>query len=404
MTQTGAQNLLLGVTGGISAYKSVELARLLVASGAEVRVVMTEAAARFVAPLTFQAITGNPVRCHLFDEEHEAAMGHIELARWADQMLIAPATANFLARAAHGLADDLLSALYLACSAPVSMAPAMNMHMWRHAAVQQNLSVLASRGVSILGPASGEQACGDVGPGRMLEPADIVAMLDSLSRRGVFAGKKVVVTAGPTQEAIDPVRFVGNRSSGKMGFALAEAFVRQGAEVVLVSGPVALSTPPGVRRINVQTALQMHKAVFDNMERTDIFASCAAVADYRPERPEKQKIKKAAEKLVLGMVKNPDILAEVAALKDGPFTLGFAAETENLVENARAKLRAKKLDMLAANPVGDDLGFERDDNALLVIWPGGEKQLPVQDKRKLAQSLLDVLEQQYLTHAGHGLS
>ncbi|WP_456418161.1 bifunctional phosphopantothenoylcysteine decarboxylase/phosphopantothenate--cysteine ligase CoaBC [Thiolapillus sp.] len=395
---------MLGVTGGISAYKSVELARLLVASGAEVRVVMTEAAARFVAPLTFQAITGNPVRCHLFDEEHEAAMGHIELARWADQMLIAPATANFLARAAHGLADDLLSALYLACSAPVSMAPAMNMHMWRHAAVQQNLSVLASRGVSILGPASGEQACGDVGPGRMLEPADIVAMLDSLSRRGVFAGKKVVVTAGPTQEAIDPVRFVGNRSSGKMGFALAEAFVRQGAEVVLVSGPVALSTPPGVRRINVQTALQMHKAVFDNMERTDIFASCAAVADYRPERPEKQKIKKAAEKLVLGMVKNPDILAEVAALKDGPFTLGFAAETENLVENARAKLRAKKLDMLAANPVGDDLGFERDDNALLVIWPGGEKQLPVQDKRKLAQSLLDVLEQQYLTHAGHGLS
>jgi len=401
VTQTGAQNLLLGVTGGISAYKSVELARLLVASGAEVRVVMTEAAARFVAPLTFQAVTGNPVRCHLFDEEHEAAMGHIELARWADQMLIAPATANFLARAAHGLADDLLSALYLACSAPVSMAPAMNVHMWRHAAVQQNLSVLASRGVSILGPASGEQACGDVGPGRMLEPADIVAMLGSLSHRGVFAGKKVVVTAGPTQEAIDPVRFVGNRSSGKMGFALAEAFVRQGAEVVLVSGPVALSTPPGVRRINVQTALQMHKAVFDNMERTDIFASCAAVADYRPERSEKQKIKKAAEKLVLGMVKNPDILAEVAALKDGPFTLGFAAETENLVENARAKLRAKKLDMLAANPVGDDLGFERDDNALLVIWPGGEKQLPVQDKRKLAQSLLDVLEQQYLTHAGH---
>ncbi len=400
MTNTGMQNLLLGVTGGISAYKSVELARLLVASGAQVRVVMTEAATRFVTPLTFQAVTGNPVRCSLFDEEHESAMGHIELARWADQMLIAPATAGFLARMTHGLADDLLSTLCLACSAPVSVAPAMNVHMWQHAAVQQNLSVLASRGVNILGPDSGEQACGDSGPGRMLEPTDIVAALGSLHNRGMFAGKKVLITAGPTQEAIDPVRFVGNRSSGKMGFALAGAFAREGAEVVLVSGPVALSTPPGVRRINVQTALQMHGAVFDNIENIDIFAGCAAVADYRPEQPEEQKIKKISERLVISLVKNPDILAEVAVLKDGPYTLGFAAETENLAENARAKLLEKKLNMLAANPVGDGLGFEHDDNSLLVIWPGGEKQLPVQDKRALAQSLLGVLGQQYQAHVG----
>lgn len=401
MTNTGTECLLLGITGGISAYKSVELARLLVASGARVRVVMTEAATRFVTPLTFQAVTGNPVHCHLFDEEYEAAMGHIELARWADQMLIAPATADFLARMAQGLADDLLSTLYLASSVPVSVVPAMNVHMWRHAAVQQNLSVLASRGVNILGPDSGAQACGDAGPGRMLEPTDIVAALGSLNHRGMFAGNKVLVTAGPTQEAIDPVRFVGNRSSGKMGFALAEAFVREGAEVVLVSGPVALNTPPGVRRVNVQTALQMHGAVFENIKKTDIFAGCAAVADYRPELPEGQKIKKTSERLALNLVRNPDILAEVAALKDGPYTLGFAAETENLAENARAKLLAKKLNMLAANPVGDNLGFERDDNSLLVIWPGGEKQLPVQDKGALAQSLLGILGQQYQAHVGH---
>lgn len=392
------QNILLGVTGGIAAYKSVELARLLTKAGACVRVVMTEAASRFVSPLTFQAVTGKPVRMHLFDEAHEAAMGHIELARWADQMIIAPASADFMARMAQGLANDLLSTLYLASNAPVAIAPAMNKHMWQHPAVRHNLSLLEARDVSILGPGRGEQACGDTGIGRMLEPAEIFAAVNTKSGGGLFTGEKVLITAGPTHEAIDPVRYIGNRSSGKMGFALARAFVQEGAEVVMVSGPVQRATPVGVQRINVLTALQMYEAVFDNIQAVDIFAGCAAVADYRPELPREQKIKKAGERLAISLVKNPDILAEVAALENGPFTLGFAAETDNLTKNAREKLLIKKLDMLAANRVGENLGFEKDDNALLIIWPKGEKQLPLENKEKLSHSLLGVLERQYRVH------
>ncbi len=402
MSSIAKQNILLGVTGGIAAYKSAELARLLLKANAQVRVVMTEAATRFVSPLTFQAITGNPVRVQLFDAEHEAAMGHIELARWADRMLIAPVSADFMARMAQGMANDLLSTLVLACTAPVSIAPAMNMHMWRHPATQHNLSVLKERGIAILGPEAGEQACGDVGPGRMLEPAEILDTLQISVGRGLFVGKKVLITAGPTHEAIDPVRFIGNRSSGKMGFALAQAFVAEGAQVLLVAGPVQQSTPLGVKRINVQTALQMHQAVFENIEAVDIFVSCAAVADYRPEQVQEQKIKKAAQRLEISLIRNPDILAEVAALSNGPYTLGFAAETENLAENAEAKLRNKNLNMLAANQVGGKLGFESDDNALLVVWPDGQKQLPVQSKRKLAQSLLYILEQQYQLYIEDG--
>ena len=395
MAGVANQNILLGVTGGIAAYKSVELARLLLKAGARVRVVMTEAAARFVSPLTFQAVTGSPVRCSLFDEEHEAAMGHIELARWADQMVIAPASADFMARMALGLANDLLSTLCLASASSIAIAPAMNQRMWRHPAVQHNLSLLEERGVRVLGPESGEQACGDTGPGRMLEPADMLAALDSASGAGLFAGKKVLITAGPTHEAIDPVRFIGNRSSGKMGYALARAFRREGADVLLVSGPVSLPAPAGVNRVNVQTALQMHKAVFENIHSVDIFVGCAAVADYRPENPQQQKIKKLSDRMDISLVRNPDILAEVATLEEGPYTLGFAAETQNLVENARAKLLAKQVDMLAANSVADGMGFESDENTLLVIWPEGEKHLPVQDKQQLAESLLDVLADQY---------
>ena len=395
MAGVANQNILLGVTGGIAAYKSVELARLLLKAGARVRVVMTEAATRFVSPLTFQAVTGHPVRSSLFDEEHEAAMGHIELARWADQMVIAPASADFMARMALGLANDLLSTLCLASASSIAIAPAMNQRMWQHPAVQRNLSRLEERGVRVLGPASGEQACGDTGPGRMLEPTAIVAALETASSEGLFTGKKVLITAGPTHEAIDPVRFIGNRSSGKMGYALARAFQHEGADVLLVSGPVSLPVPPGVNCINVQTALQMHEAVFENIDTVAIFVGCAAVADYRPENPQHQKIKKLSDRMDISLVRNPDILAEVATLEEGPYTLGFAAETQNLAENARAKLLAKQVDMLAANSVGGDMGFDSDENALLVLWPEGETHLPVQNKQQLAESLLRLLADQY---------
>jgi phosphopantothenoylcysteine decarboxylase/phosphopantothenate--cysteine ligase len=392
-------NLLLGVTGGIAAYKSVELARLFCRAGVNVRVVMTEAATRFVTPMTFQAVTGEPVRVRLFDEEHEAAMGHIELARWADHLLIAPASADFLARMANGLADDLLSTLCLASTGTVSVAPAMNVNMWEHAATRSNVAVLADRGVRLLGPGVGDQACGDRGPGRMLEAAEIVSALMYSSSAGLFSGTRVMVTAGPTREAVDPVRFISNRSSGKMGFALAEAFASEGAEVVLVSGPVDLDTPAAVQRIDVMSARQMHDAVFDNLPGIDVFVGCAAVADYRPEDPQAQKIKKSAERMELSLVRNPDILAEVAALDDGPFTFGFAAETRALLENARTKLTGKGIDMIAANLVGEGLGFEVEDNALQVLWPDGETELPMQNKKSLARALLGIVAEQYLNHS-----
>lgn len=389
------QRILLGITGGISAYKSVELARLLISQDAEVRVVMTPAACRFVTPLTFQAITGNAVRTELFDEAHEAAMGHIELARWASMVLVVPASADYMARLAHGMADDLLATLSLATPSPVILVPAMNQQMWRNQATRDNVTVLRERGIRLLGPATGDQACGDNGPGRMLEPADILEYLLKDTGRGRFAATKVLITAGPTREALDPVRFIGNRSSGKMGFALAEAFSREGAEVVLVSGPVALQTPPGLQRYDVESAEEMFSTVMSLVDQADIFVACAAVADYRPERVEQNKIKKSQNSLELRLLRNPDILARVAALEDPPFTLGFAAETDNLLEHAEKKRREKGVDMIAANLVGDGLGFEVDKNALHVIWAGGDKVFPVQSKRELATNLTNLVAERF---------
>ncbi|MCG6964939.1 MAG: bifunctional phosphopantothenoylcysteine decarboxylase/phosphopantothenate--cysteine ligase CoaBC [Chromatiaceae bacterium] len=389
--------VLLGITAGIAAYKAAELARLLVKDGAEVRVVMTRSAVQFIGPMTLQAITGQPVRDALFDPVHESAMGHIELARWAEVILVAPATADFIAQTAAGMAHDLLSTLCLASAAPLLVvAPAMNQAMWRHPATQANVALLRSREVTILGPDHGEQACGDTGPGRMVEPALILAALrDRFAGGRRLAGRRVVLTAGPTREALDPVRFLGNRSSGKMGFALASALVAQGAEVVLIAGPVTLATPVAVERIDVETALQMRDAVFTSLPGAAIFIACAAVADFRPATVAEQKIKKATETLTLELIRNPDILSEVAALADRPFCVGFAAETHDVETYAEAKLMAKGLDMIAANQVGVSQGFEADDNALLVIWNGGRQALARQSKPQIAALLVNLIADQF---------
>ena len=392
MATQAPTRILLGVTGGIAAYKGAELVRRLRDRGAEVQVVMTAGARQFVTPLTFQALSGRPVRTDLWDEAAEAAMGHIELARWADQVLIAPASADFLARLAHGLADDLLTTLCLATDAPLSVAPAMNRLMWANAATQANVAVLRSRGVTVLGPAEGDQACGETGPGRMLEPAEI---LDAFAPQGagnrVLAGLKVMITAGPTRERIDPVRFITNRSSGKMGFAVAEAAREAGAEVVLVSGPVNVATPPGVRRVDVETAEQMMNAVNEHVADTDIFIAAAAVSDYRPVQCASEKIKKTSDSLSLTLSRTTDILATVAARAPRPFVVGFAAETQNVERNALAKLVGKRLDMIAANQVGDNLAFDCEDNALTVYWPGGRQDLGHAPKRQLAAALVSLI-------------
>ena len=390
------RRILLGITAGIAAYKAAELARLLVKDGARLQVVMTPSASEFISPLTLQAITGRMVRDKLFDPAHEAAMGHIELARWADLILVAPATADFLAQTAAGMARDLLSTLCLASEAPLFVAPAMNQAMWRHAATRANAELLRQRGVTLLGPDAGEQACGDVGPGRMLEP---VAILDAVRGHfgdGRLAGRRVLLTAGPTREALDPVRFLGNRSSGKMGFALAAALMAQGADVTLVAGPVSLATPPGVKRVDVESAQQMHEAVFAAVDGTDIFIGCAAVADFRPADFTPRKIKKTgSETLSLELARNPDILSDVAALPQRPFCVGFAAETHDVETYADGKRRAKGLDMIAANQVSASQGFEVDDNALLVIWEGGKRALPNQPKEQLAAQLVDLIVERF---------
>ena len=383
--------VLLGVSGGIAACKAADLVRRLRDAGAEVRVVLTPNAARFVTPLTFQALSGQPVRSDLWDESAEAAMGHIELARWADEVLIAPASADLIARLAHGLADDLLTTLCLATEAPLRIAPAMNRQMWAHPATRANLATLRERGVAVIGPASGAQACGETGEGRLQEPLDIVSALIAARASRVLAGLRVVVSAGPTFEDIDPVRFVGNRSSGRMGFAVAVAAAEAGADVTLVAGPVALPTPAGVRRIDVRNALQMREAVLAAADGADIYVGAAAVADFRPREvaPQKRKKRGAGDTLEISLVQNPDILAEVAALPVRPFTVGFAAETEDLETHARAKLERKRLDLLAANRVGEGLGFEQTDNELLLLWPGGGREaLPRADKRVLARMLV----------------
>lgn len=385
------KRILLGVTGGIAAYKAADLVRRLRETGADVRVVMTHGALAFVTPLTFQAVSGNPVHTTLLDEAAEAGMGHIELARWADRVVIAPATAGFIAKLAHGLADDLLSTICLATTAPLLVAPAMNQQMWLNAATQANCALLQERGIRLAGPASGSQACGETGPGRMMEPSELVAALSIDSPR-VLAGKHVVVTAGPTYEDIDPVRFIGNRSSGKMGFAVAGAAADAGARVSLVSGPAALNTPAGVDRTDVRGASEMHDVALRLAASADVFISVAAVADYTPEHPSEQKIKKGSPKQTIELVGTPDIVAEVAALENGPFTVGFAAETEKLREHALEKLSRKRLDMIAANRVGQDgSGFESENNEILILFPGGEKHLGKGSKQQLAQFLIEEI-------------
>jgi phosphopantothenoylcysteine decarboxylase/phosphopantothenate--cysteine ligase len=396
--------VLLGVTGGIAAYKSAEIVRRLHERGAEVQVVMTAGARQFVTPLTFQALSGRPVRSDLWDEAAEAAMGHIELARWADHILVAPASADFLARLAHGLADDLLTTLCLATDVPISVAPAMNRLMWANPATRANVELLRARGVAILGPGVGDQACGETGPGRMLEPTELVdAILAPPAVAapvvvGALAGRKVVVTAGPTRERIDPVRFITNRSSGKMGYAVAEAARDAGAEVVLVSGPVNLPAPPGLRRVCVETAEQMMAAVAAEVPGTDIFIAAAAVSDYRPVQVSSEKIKKTSDSLLLALSRTPDILATVAAGSPRPFVVGFAAETQNVERNALAKLEGKRLDMIAANQVGDGLAFDCDDNALTVYWPDGKRELPKAGKAQLAAQLVGVIAERFALH------
>ena len=412
------KRILLGVTGGIAAYKSVDLTRRLREAGAETQVAMTPAATAFVTPLTFQAVSGRPVRTELLDANAEAGMGHIELARWANLILIAPASADFIARLAHGLANDLLSTLCLATDRPIALAPAMNRLMWQNPATQDNCRLLARRGVTLWGPGVGEQACGEIGAGRMLEPLElrnlVVQMLgvreqpvESPPRTPLvepallgphdLQGLTVLLTAGPTREALDPVRFISNRSTGRMGFAVAEAAALAGARVMLVSGPVSLKTPPGVERMDVESAVEMHKAVMQRVRQADIFIATAAVADYRAASPADQKIKKTRDALTLELVRNPDILAEVAALRSHrPFTVGFAAETHDVVHYAEDKRRRKNLDLIAANQVGvAGSGFESEQNELHVLWEGGEKVLPLADKTLLGQQLVALIAEQY---------
>jgi phosphopantothenoylcysteine decarboxylase / phosphopantothenate---cysteine ligase len=386
------QRIIVGVTGGIAAYKCAELVRRLIERGAEVQVVMTAAAREFVTATTFQALSGRPVRESLWDSAAEAAMGHIELARWANLVVVAPASADFLARLTHGRADDLLATLCLATEAPICVAPAMNRLMWANAATQANLSILRTRGIRVLGPASGEQACGEVGPGRMLEAVEIADLIElMLTPVGPLNGQRVVVTAGPTRECIDPVRFISNRSSGKMGFAVAQALREVGAEVVLISGPVALATPPGVQRINVESAAQMLAAVAAAVPGAAIFVATAAVADYRPAECQDHKIKKTADMLALPLVRTTDILASVAARSARPFVVGFAAETRDVERHAQEKLQRKNLDLIAANEVGDCKAFDCEENALVVLWPGGRAELPCAPKLELARALVAVI-------------
>jgi phosphopantothenoylcysteine decarboxylase/phosphopantothenate--cysteine ligase len=389
------KKVLLGIGGGIAAYKSADLIRRLKERGADVRVIMTQSAMEFITPLTIQALSGNPVASDLLDPAAEAAMGHIELARWADVVLLAPATANLIARINAGMANDLLTTTCLATSAPVIVCPAMNQQMYQNITTQENLANLARKGLIIWQPASGNQACGEVGPGRMQEPTAMAEQLVQFFGPKSLCGHNVLITAGPTREAIDPVRYISNHSSGKMGYSLAQAAAEMGAKVTLVSGPVNLATPPGVTRIDVDSAQQMLEAVMGQVEQHDIFIGCAAVADYRIAAVADQKIKKSAEQMQLALVRNPDILAAVAQHAIRPFTVGFAAETNDVEQYARGKLQRKKLDMIAANDVSiQGLGFNADSNALQVFWQDGSQQLPATDKLTLARQLLTLIKQQ----------
>ena len=395
-SKLSGRRILLGVTGGIAAYKAADLVRKLKDAGADVQVAMTESAQEFVGALTFQALSGRQVRSSLFDPQAEAAMGHIELARWPDAILIAPASADFLARLAAGMANDLLTTLCLATDRPIAVAPAMNRLMWSNAATQQNLATLRSRGVAVIGPGAGFQACGETGEGRMSEPLDIRDAMTRLFADGPLSGRHAVVTAGPTREAIDPVRFITNRSSGKMGYAVAAALSQLGARVTLLSGPVQLATPPGVERVNVESAAEMLVAAQAAARSADIFVGAAAVADYRMPEVAGQKIKKSTDTLDLNLVRNPDILSELRQAHPQLFMVGFAAETEKLEAHARAKLERKQLDLIAANLVGGGRAFDQDDNQLTVYWNGGMRELPSAMKPELARTLAALITERYL--------
>ncbi len=402
------KNIIVGVCGGIAAYKSAELVRLLIKQGAQVQVVMTHSGKEFVTPLTFQALSGREVRSALFDLDAEAGMGHIELARWTDLILIAPATANAIAKIAHGMADDLLTTLCLATKAPLLIAPAMNQQMWRNEATQENIKCLSRRrAVSFCGPAEGEQACGDIGPGRMEEPDSLLnsclSLLSSAAKTDYkkqrLKGKCVLITAGPTIEDIDPVRFLSNRSSGKMGYAITQAALNEGADVILVSGPSALNAPENAELFLVRSAQQMHDKVMNLIDSVDIFIATAAVADYRPVKKFATKIKKNTDQLTIELVKNPDILTDVAALPNKPVSIGFAAETNDVESHALDKLQRKNLDMIAANKVGETQGFEADNNELHLYWRTGldkktgikSKKLAYASKKQLAEQLIDEI-------------
>ena len=396
-------NIVLGITGGIAAYKAPDLVRRLRERDADVQIVMTASAEEFVTETALQAVSGRPIRSNLWDKEAERAMSHIELARWADLVLIAPATAEVMARLVSGAAPDLLSTICLATEAPLAIAPAMNHVMWNNQATQANRATLEERGIHILGPGVGSQACGESGAGRMLEPDAIAAAAFDIAGsrdEGLLDGKRVVITAGPTREPIDPVRYITNRSSGKMGYAMARAAAAQGADVVLVSGPVNLADPAGVEVRRVLTAQEMYDATHDAIGGADIFIAAAAVADYRPADTKEQKIKKSQESMRIDLVRCPDILASVAGLDGGPFAVGFAAETEKVDDYAKAKLENKKLDMIIANRVGDDCGFDCEENTVNVFWAGGEQRFPQAQKSILARGLIALVAHRY--YAVHG--
>lgn len=395
------RRVVLGITGSIAASKGVELARLLAAAGVELKIVLSEGAKSFVTPLSVQGLTGAPVFDQLWDWRQEAVMGHIQLARWAERVIVAPASAHCLAKLAQGLADDVLSCMVLATEAPVAVAPAMNQFMWRHQATQRNVRQLLADGVTVWGPDTGLQACGETGPGRLLEPAVLLQLAAQWLGPLAWQGRRVLITAGPTREPLDAVRFFGNRSSGKMGYALAQALVEQGAEVCLVSGPVAVTPPRGVRLVRVDTALEMDAAVQSEAPRAALCIAAAAVADFRPETVAADKVKRQGRSdWTVRLVPNPDILAGVAALSPRPFCVGFAAETRDLEQHALDKLRRKGLDMVVANRVDQsDRGFEVDDNAARVFWPGGEREFPLMSKLALARELIALIgERMYVTH------
>jgi phosphopantothenoylcysteine decarboxylase/phosphopantothenate--cysteine ligase len=400
MTKQFNKNIVIGISGGIAAYKSAILVRALIKAGANIRVCMTNAAIKFITPLTLQALSGNPVHTDLLDNNAEAAMGHIELARWADSIIIAPASADIMARLAHGMANDLLSALCLATEAPIYLAPAMNRMMWTNAATQANLQILQQRNINILGPAEGDQACGETGSGRMLEPHEILAKLlhneAEKIKQQPLQGKHVLLTAGPTREAIDPVRYISNRSSGKMGYAIAIAAQDLGAKVTIISGPVNIPTPQGIDIIKVESTMQMHAATLAAAKYADIFIATAAVSDYSAKNVFTKKIKKSGKYFQLELKQNADILFDISHQFKDLFTVGFAAETHNLLTYARDKLAHKKLDMIVANPVGEGKGFDQDSNQLEIIWADGQISLPEKDKQTLAYELMDIIIERYI--------